>query len=113
VWYGNFDIIFISTFPHVFSLHARRVMYHSTKCPCLFDADWCLLSDVVTDSRLQVLAVQPSCKRIKVGDRVYGDIGANTLTATGAKTKELGGYGQCECCNHHHSATARHVSVLP
>ena len=32
--------------------------------------------------------------RINVGDRVFGDIGANTLTSGGVKTKELGGYGE-------------------
>eukprot|EP00039_Didymoeca_costata_P031726 m.36046 g.36046 ORF g.36046 m.36046 type:complete len:357 (+) comp9008_c0_seq2:91-1161(+) len=42
----------------------------------------------------RVTAVQPSCKELKVGDLVWGDIGANTHTASGAKTKELGGYGQ-------------------
>ena len=34
--------------------HARRAMY-STSCPCLLDADWCLQSDVMPDSRLQAV----------------------------------------------------------
>ena len=42
----------------------------------------------------EVLAVQPGCKRLKVGDNVYGDIGANTFTVSGTKTKELGGYAR-------------------
>eukprot|EP01062_Namystynia_karyoxenos_P031286 TRINITY_DN23217_c0_g2_i1.p1 TRINITY_DN23217_c0_g2~~TRINITY_DN23217_c0_g2_i1.p1 ORF type:complete len:377 (+),score=157.52 TRINITY_DN23217_c0_g2_i1:85-1131(+) len=36
-----------------------------------------------------VSAVQPSCKRLKVGDKVWGDIGANC-----GRGKELGGYGE-------------------
>ena len=40
------------------------------------------------------VSTAPGCgQRIKVGDRVWGDIGANTKTA-GGKTKELGGYAQ-------------------
>eukprot|EP00750_Incisomonas_marina_P015101 INCI18079.1.p1 GENE.INCI18079.1~~INCI18079.1.p1 ORF type:complete len:216 (+),score=40.18 INCI18079.1:73-720(+) len=36
---------------------------------------------------------QNPCKRLKVGSRVWGDIGANAhLTGSGLKTKELGGY---------------------
>ena len=36
-----------------------------------------------------------ACTRLKVGDNVWGDIGANTLAKRdGSKTKELGGYGQ-------------------
>ena len=35
------------------------------------------------------------CTRLKVGDNVWGDIGANTHAKRGgAKTKELGGYGE-------------------
>ena len=60
-----------------------------------------------------VLAVQPSCRRLKVGDQVYGDIGANTLTAQGAKTKELGGYGQCECDAPTTAAQQRHGPASP
>lgn len=39
-----------------------------------------------------VVAVGDGCTKLKVGDNVWGDIGANTLTASGQKTKELGGY---------------------
>lgn len=35
-----------------------------------------------------------TCKRLKTGDAVWADIGANTHTETGARTKELGGYGE-------------------
>lgn len=36
---------------------------------------------------------QNPCKRLKVGSRVWGDIGANAhLSGSGLKTKELGGY---------------------
>mmetsp|Transcript_2833 Transcript_2833/g.8483 ORF Transcript_2833/g.8483 Transcript_2833/m.8483 type:complete len:375 (+) Transcript_2833:66-1190(+) len=42
-----------------------------------------------------VVAAESNCPRLKVGDRVWGDIGANTKTRIGGtKTKELGGYGQ-------------------
>lgn len=41
-----------------------------------------------------VVKAQDSCKTLNVGDQVYGDIGANTKTSSGEKTKELGGYGQ-------------------
>jgi len=41
-----------------------------------------------------VAEVGGGCSRLRVGDRVWGDIGANTHTATGGKTKELGGYGK-------------------
>lgn len=34
------------------------------------------------------------CKKLKVGDAVWGDIGPNTMTASGSKTKQLGGYAQ-------------------
>ena len=40
------------------------------------------------------VSTAPGCgQRLKIGDRVWGDIGANTKTA-GGKTKELGGYAQ-------------------
>eukprot|EP00041_Stephanoeca_diplocostata_P007726 m.111474 g.111474 ORF g.111474 m.111474 type:complete len:199 (-) comp17007_c0_seq16:1509-2105(-) len=42
----------------------------------------------------EVVAAESSCQRLKVGDRVWGDIGANTKTLQGEKTKELGGYGE-------------------
>ena len=35
-----------------------------------------------------------SCTRLKVGTKVWGDIGANTKTASGSNTKELGAYAQ-------------------
>lgn len=38
----------------------------------------------------EVIALEPSCERLKVGDYVWGDIGANTMTLKGEKTKELG-----------------------
>ena len=38
-----------------------------------------------------VKATGDGCNRLKPGDRVWGDIGANALTKAG-KTKELGGY---------------------
>eukprot|EP00041_Stephanoeca_diplocostata_P007727 m.111581 g.111581 ORF g.111581 m.111581 type:complete len:222 (-) comp17007_c0_seq26:1550-2215(-) len=38
----------------------------------------------------EVVAAESSCQRLKVGDRVWGDIGANTKTLQGEKTKELG-----------------------
>ena len=45
-----------------------------------------------------VVAIEPHCaqtSKLKVGTRVWGDIGANTLAAKdGSKTKELGAYGQ-------------------
>jgi len=41
-----------------------------------------------------VTAVHGPCTRLKVGDQVWGDIGPNTHTAAGAKTKELGAYAQ-------------------
>lgn len=34
------------------------------------------------------------CGRLSVNDSVWGDIGANTFTASGDKTKELGAYAQ-------------------
>ena len=34
------------------------------------------------------------CKKLKVGDAVWGDIGPNTMTVSGSKTKQLGGYAQ-------------------
>ena len=40
-----------------------------------------------------VVAVGGGCSRLKVGDRVWGDIGANAKSAKGP-TKELGGYAQ-------------------
>lgn len=54
--YGNFDII--STISRIFQSlssmppHLRRVAY-STSFPCLLDANFCLRSDVMTNSRLQ------------------------------------------------------------
>jgi NADPH:quinone reductase-like Zn-dependent oxidoreductase len=41
-----------------------------------------------------VVELGDGCNRLKVGDKVWGDIGANTYTSSGAKTKELGGYGK-------------------
>lgn len=42
-----------------------------------------------------VLKVESGCAAaVRVGDHVWGDIGANTRTRRGAKTKELGGYGE-------------------
>jgi len=41
-----------------------------------------------------VQATHGECMRLRVGDEVWGDIGANTHTASGAKTKELGAYAQ-------------------
>lgn len=38
-----------------------------------------------------VVGAGSTCTRLKVGDAVWGDIGANTQTVTGAKTKQLGG----------------------
>lgn len=35
-----------------------------------------------------------ACTRLRAGDLVWGDIGANTNTTSGNKTKELGGYAQ-------------------
>jgi len=48
--YSNFDIENISR-RFISSVHMWRVMY-STWCPCVLDADWCLRSDVVPNSRL-------------------------------------------------------------
>lgn len=42
----------------------------------------------------KVVEVGSGCKRLKVGDEVWGDIGANAITVKGQKTKELGGYAQ-------------------
>ena len=42
----------------------------------------------------EVVAAEPGCTNLNVGDRVWGDIGANTFAADGSKTKQLGGYGQ-------------------
>ena len=40
-------------------------------------------------------SIGTGCTRLKVGDAVWGDIGANTKSAsTKAKTKELGAYGE-------------------
>jgi len=47
-----------------------------------------------SDMSGEIVGVGPGCTRLKVGDAVWGDIGANTQTITGAKTKELGGYGE-------------------
>ena len=41
-----------------------------------------------------VLQVGGGCQRLTVGDRVWGDIGANTHSTAGKKTKELGGYAE-------------------
>eukprot|EP00656_Telonema_subtile_P017835 TRINITY_DN19619_c0_g1_i1.p1 TRINITY_DN19619_c0_g1~~TRINITY_DN19619_c0_g1_i1.p1 ORF type:complete len:423 (+),score=76.15 TRINITY_DN19619_c0_g1_i1:112-1269(+) len=41
-----------------------------------------------------VEAVGPGCTRLSVGQAVWGDIGANTNTSNGTKTKELGAYAQ-------------------
>jgi len=42
-----------------------------------------------------VLNTSAGCARLKPGDRVWGDIGANTHAAgSGRRTKELGGYGE-------------------
>lgn len=42
-----------------------------------------------------VIAVGSGCQRLKSGDKVWGDIGANTINkVTGDKTKELGGYAE-------------------
>ena len=45
-----------------------------------------------SDAAGVITATTGDCTRLKVGDRVWGDIGANTATKAG-KTKELGGYG--------------------
>ena len=42
----------------------------------------------------RIIATHGTCSRLAVGDTVWGDIGANTHTSSGAKTKELGGYAQ-------------------
>lgn len=47
-----------------------------------------------SDMSGEVVTVGPTCSKLKVGDQVWGDIGANTMTSGGAKTKELGGYGE-------------------
>eukprot|EP00966_Prymnesium_polylepis_P013064 301171-Prymnesium_polylepis.2 len=39
-----------------------------------------------------VRATGDGCMRLAVGDRVWGDIGANTHASGGGKTKELGAY---------------------
>ena len=44
-----------------------------------------------SDVSAVVTEVGPNCTRFKVGDKVWGDIGANTKTTSGQKTKELGG----------------------
>lgn len=41
-----------------------------------------------------VVEVGPGCTKLQVGDQVWADIGANTRTVSGAKTKELGAYGE-------------------
>jgi len=42
-----------------------------------------------------VIDAEQNCTRIKKGDKVWGDIGANALLlSTGEKTKELGAYGE-------------------
>ena len=38
--------------PYTISPHMRRVTCPSTSCPCFFDADRCLRSDAMTNSRL-------------------------------------------------------------
>jgi len=41
-----------------------------------------------------VVEVEDNCTRLKVGDRVWGDIGANAYFPNGTKTKELGAYAR-------------------
>ena len=51
----------------------------------------------VAGTVLQVQAFPTSTStvcRVQPGDRVYGDIGANTKTSRGEKTKELGAYAE-------------------
>ena len=51
----------------------RRVM-NSAACPCLLDADWCLRSDVMTNSRLQALGLEKSDALQASGDDQVRDL---------------------------------------
>ena len=51
--YGNFDIdleLIIASRSSIWPDTLRVIC--STQCPCLSDADWCLQSDGIPDSRL-------------------------------------------------------------
>ena len=52
----------IPLFPSSVSPHMRRAT-RSTRCQCLWDADRCLQSDVMANSRLQAAAAMPRLRR--------------------------------------------------